>query len=546
MRADPGSSNLANSSAEPRENRGASRRIRLAAVSALAMACFAGAAVTSAQEFGSQRGFDPFSQAPYDVAQARAGGDILGYGESFLAVGTRTSQATAVVFANEYAGDFPTVAVARLRNGKWATLIGIVDTQSAQGLMKNMRNTGRIPNGSYLLTANQVSEIVWTKNGEANNEALQLPVRVPNTSILAALGIAGNWAGSTRYCSEPADNGDLLESRMQISPRAMQWGSFGSCQFGSIVRVAGGVYLDATCGSGDKRESFVIGLRRQGTTLNVITDPGEKHKLSYTLRACGRINTPIARNTIPGATLPRQDNPRVARVEPPRGNSNPADPDVRPPGKARSTGSGFFVTATGHIVTNQHVIRACERVFVTGYGEAQMVNADAHNDLALLKVTPKKPVPYVKVRTKPAELGQDVVVFGFPLATFLANGLNVTTGIISADIGMHSDKRMLQFTAAIQPGNSGGPVVDRAGNLIAVVRSKMSDKYAMEKGSFVPQGLNYGIKTDVLLKFLGSNRITAETANAGENKTVAELAAQARDHTLLVTCHGNTASASND
>ena len=71
---------------------------------------------------------------------------------------------------------------------------------------------------------------------------------------------------------------------------------------------------------------------------------------------------------------------------------------------------------------------AGDTVRVQGFGNARLVQADPDNDLALLKVEPQKPVPFLKVRTEPAKLGQDVVVFGYPLASFLDNGLNVTTG----------------------------------------------------------------------------------------------------------------------
>ena len=514
----------------------APRAVLLAAVSVVALT-----AGSLAQERGGGHGLRPIENH-HAQQMTQAGEDILGYGESFLAVGTRDNQQAAVAFAREYAGDYPTAAAAQLSDGKWATLIGIVDTQSGAGLMQKLRAAGRIPNGSFLLPAARVRNVAWAHNGEVSNGSLQLPDRIPMSPLLTGLGIAGNWAASPRYCAEPDESGDLLESRMTIEPRAMNWGTFGACTFGSIVRVNGGVYLDANCGSGDKRESFVLGLRRQGNQLTVVTDPGEKHRLTYTLQACGRVNAPPVAVNQP----PQNRNPQTARLDPPSRITPPPPRTDGDPGKPRSTGSGFFISSNGYIVTNEHVIKACSRVFVAGHGEARMLKADVHNDLALLKVQPKKPVPYLRIRTAPVDLGQDIVVFGFPLASFLGNGLNVTTGIVSANTGMRSDDRMLQFTAAIQPGNSGGPVVDRSGHLVAVVRSMMSHKYAMEKGSFVPQGLNYGIKTDVLLKFLGDNNINPEKAAPGATRTVAELAGEARDHTILVTCHGNTGGGDND
>jgi S1-C subfamily serine protease len=489
-------------------------------------------------------------QPPAPRASKASGADILGYGEQFLAIGTRNSRDAAMIFAREYIADFPSISVARFTDGNWAVLVGITDKEFGNSAMRSLKAAGRIPNGAFLVPGDRVDDIVWSQKGSVDNESLQLPNNAPRTPVLASLGITGSWSVSPRGCGNPG-NEDLLESEMQIEPRAMRWGSFGKCEFGSIVRVGGGVFLDATCGAGDRKESFVLSLKREGAGIVVVTDPTEKNRLSYQLQACQRPGN-VALGPTP-QTRPQQQPPRPqAQPNPPQPNQPPrvsnaglgTDPSNRPPpkpqapeGKPKSTGSGFFVSSTGHIITNEHVINECSTLVVKGFGTARLVQADQENDLALLKVDPQTPVPFLKVRTEPARLGQDVVVFGYPLASFLDNGLNVTTGIVSSEIGMHNDKRMLQFTAAIQPGNSGGPVVDRTGNLVAVVRSKFSDKFALERGSFVPQNLNYGIKTEVLLRFLGDNGVNAQIANEQKDRTIAELAATARDHTLLVSCH---------
>lgn len=517
-------------------------------LAASALAILAGTTVTYAQNR------NPGSQPPRG-ARASGGGDVLGHGEAFLALGTRNSREAAIIFAREYSSDFPSVSVARLTDGNWATFAGIVENRSSQNILTAYRNAGRIPNGAFLVPGERVDDIVWSSSGQFDHESLELSQNAPRSPIITGLGIAGRWAARPQVCNDMS-NDDLLETSMDIEPRAMRWGSFGRCNFGSIVRVNGGVFLDANCGQGDRKESFVLSLKREGNRLTVITDPTEKNKLSYELQMCPR-GGPIATGpgqgpgpqtappprTAPPATNPPSNNPpRVARAG--IGENTPNRPPSIPPSrtpssgeKPKSTGSGFFVSNNGFIVTNEHVINSCETVRVQGFGDARLVQADPDNDLALLKIEPPKPVPFLKVRTDPARLGQDVVVFGYPLASFLDNGLNVTTGIISSEIGMHNDKRMLQFTAAIQPGNSGGPVVDRTGNLVAVVRSKFSDKFALERGSFVPQNLNYGIKTEVLMRFLGENGVTAQVANEQKDQTIAELAATARDHTLLVTCH---------
>lgn len=494
---------------------------------------------------------------------ARAGkvggaSDVLGHAEQFLSIGVRNSREAAMIFAREYAADFPSISIARMADGNWAVFLGILANEDAPARLRTLKQAGRIPNGAAMVPGDKVDDIVWSPSGALDNETLQLSRNAPRTPLLNALGLVGKWAVSQRGCGD-RQNEDLLETELEIEPRAMRWGSFGRCEFGSIVRVGGGVFLDANCRRGDKRESFVLSLKREGQGLTAVTDPTEKNRLSYSMQACGRAPVALGPSTPPPgqaqppqpagrtgpAATPSDKNPAGGRVERagiPGAPSQPPStvPPARPPSgdaKPKSTGSGFFVSDAGHIVTNEHVVNECRSIVVKGFGAARLVKMDADNDLALLKVELQKPAAFLKVRTEPARLGQDVVVFGFPLSSVLDNGLNVTTGIISSEIGLHNDKRMLQFTAAIQPGNSGGPVVDRTGNLIAVVRSKFSDKFALERGSFVPQNLNYGIKTDVLLRFLNDNGVTPQIENAQKDRTVAELAATARDHTLLVSCH---------
>ena len=512
----------------------------LFATSAIALMA-PGAAIS--QDLRGGRGFEAVPGV-IRVAKTGNGGDVLGHGESFLALGTRNSREAAIIFAREYAGDFPSVAIGRLTDGNWVTFAGIVEAQTSATVLRNLRQAGRIPNGSFLVPGERVEEVVWSPSGQLDHDTLEIPSNAPRTPLIGALGMTGRWAASAKVCGDTR-NEDLLETPLNIEPRSMRWGSFGTCEFGSIVRVGGGVFLDANCNNGNKRESFVLSLKREGNRLTVVTDPTEKNKLSYQLQACPRTGGGIAAGP-QNPENPPNNPPRVARTgigENQPGSRPPTAPPARPPvappagEKPKSTGSGFFVSNNGYIVTNQHVVNECSLVAIKGFGTARLLKADSENDLALLKVEPQSPVPFLKIRTDPARLGQDVVVFGYPLSSFLDNGLNVTTGIVSSEIGMHNDRRMLQFTAAIQPGNSGGPIVDRSGNLVAVVRSKFSDKFALERGSFVPQSLNYGIKTEVLMRFLGDNGVNPEIANEQKDRTVAELAATARDHTLLVSCH---------
>jgi serine protease Do len=150
------------------------------------------------------------------------------------------------------------------------------------------------------------------------------------------------------------------------------------------------------------------------------------------------------------------------------------------------------VSRQGHLLTNNHVVSGCTLVEVAGVGTATVLSSDPGNDLALIQVksqtTDFEPV---RIANKATRLGEEVVALGYPLRGVLGDGLNVTTGTISALSGLGNDSTQLQFTAAIQPGNSGGALVDRTGALVGVVASKLSDMAALKGGGFVPQ-LDFG------------------------------------------------------
>ncbi len=472
----------------------------------------------------------PLSPMQHQPLQASAR-TLINSSEVFISIGTRKTEKLAISFAQEYFRDFRSASAAFLGDGRWVALIGWTDTASAPALMQQLRQAGRIPFGSFTLSADQIETVTWGAAKALNREALQIPSNIRRSSILQGLGIAGTWGATPAACTAGFNRDDLLEGTLQIGTRDFVWGSFGRCSLGSMVRVGGGLFVGASCGSGNDQEKFVLSLRRRGPKLEVITDPVKDSKIYYQFDWCPRQNTIIAsRGSSP-------QSPRVARAPTPPRAASPDGSGTGPSNKPRSTGSGFFVSAAGHLVTNDHVVRNCGEVFVKGFGRAQIVRQDSNNDLALLRLKIIKPVHYLKVRTAPIQLGQEVVVFGYPLSSILNNGLNVTTGIISSETGMRNDQRMLQFSAAIQPGNSGGPIVDRAGNLVAVVRSKFSDKYALDRGNFVPQNLNYGIRTNILETFLSANGVVAQKAPVSQERSVADLAAAAKAHTMLVTCH---------
>lgn len=170
----------------------------------------------------------------------------------------------------------------------------------------------------------------------------------------------------------------------------------------------------------------------------------------------------------------------------------------------RSFGSGFFVTADGYLLTNYHVVQGRAKIAAKtkdGEVEAKVVAKDPENDLALLKVAGRY-VPVTFAGKSSERLGQTVFTVGFPMPELQGFEPKVTKGVISSVSGLNDDVRQFQIDAAVQPGNSGGPLADEEGNIVGVVVSRVSDRLVLETTGTLPQNINYAVKRPYILAFL--------------------------------------------
>jgi serine protease Do len=143
----------------------------------------------------------------------------------------------------------------------------------------------------------------------------------------------------------------------------------------------------------------------------------------------------------------------------------------------------------------------------------------------------------LKVSSKSTRLGEEVVALGYPLRGVLGDGLNVTTGTVSALSGIGNNSTELQFTAPIQPGNSGGALVNRSGAVVGVTASSLNDLATLEAGGFVPQGVNFAIRKEIVISFLETQGLSLEPIEAASSAmTVADIAQLARKSVLPIIC----------
>ena len=217
-----------------------------------------------------------------------------------------------------------------------------------------------------------------------------------------------------------------------------------------------------------------------------------------------------------------------------------AAPGAPPAGAAprRMSGSGFLVSADGHIVTNHHVVAGCQKVTVApGNAEAAVIASDARNDLALLKAA-SPPTDVASLRSgRGVRPGDDVVVVGFPLRQVLAPNPVVTTGTVSALSGVGNDTAKLQIAAPVQQGNSGGPLLDRHGLVVGVVQSKLNALRIAGATGDIPQNVNFAVNGATLQSFLEANGVGFRAAPpGGAVLSAADVGEQAARYTVAIEC----------
>lgn len=192
----------------------------------------------------------------------------------------------------------------------------------------------------------------------------------------------------------------------------------------------------------------------------------------------------------------------------------------------KASGSGFFITTNGVIATNSHVIEGATSIEVTVSNEVgiftyktKVLLMDSKNDVALLQVDDEKfkgltSVPYGIVEN--SDVGSKVFTIGYPLNDVMGSNYKVTDGIISSKSGIADDVRYYQISVPIQPGNSGGPLFNKEGNVIGITSARLNSKAV----GIQVENVNYAIKSSYLLslynmlpnstKILGTSQVATK------------------------------------
>lgn len=193
----------------------------------------------------------------------------------------------------------------------------------------------------------------------------------------------------------------------------------------------------------------------------------------------------------------------------------------------KGTGTAFALSSR-LLLTNDHVLKNCREVRIAGDGLVSIKVRDQANDLALLE-TPQPMAAHARLGIDAeTRLGMPVMVAGYPLGDALGNSLSVTTGTINGHGGLKGKEGLVRFDAAVQKGNSGGPLLGQSGNVIGVVRGILDPSKA--------QNVNFAITLPVIEAFLTKHAIAYEKGAPGAPLSPPDLAEMAKAFTVQVEC----------
>lgn len=224
-----------------------------------------------------------------------------------------------------------------------------------------------------------------------------------------------------------------------------------------------------------------------------------------------------------------QDVPPPAGKRVPWSSQSPLIPEQRQP--IVISGTGFFVSDNGLFATNYHVAGECSRVVIINTGNsreipARLVQADAVNDLAVLRADVPRSTPIPLASGFNLKPGEDVLTLGYPDPERMGLQQKATFGLVNAATGIQDDLRLCQVDLPIQPGNSGGPLLSLKGEVVGIVTARL-------KGDV--QNVNYAVKVDYLRQLLEKRGVASQSGS--DNKmSRPEVVEAFKNSVVLVLC----------
>ena len=196
-----------------------------------------------------------------------------------------------------------------------------------------------------------------------------------------------------------------------------------------------------------------------------------------------------------------------------------------------SSGTAFFINNRGHLLTNNHVVDGCTLSKISYKNkdyDTRLIATDKTLDLALLKAE-LKPKTFINFSNNEAKKLDTIYVAGYPLGKGLSDDLKISSGIVSSLKGFEDNSNEIQIDAPINSGNSGGPIINEKGDLIAIAVSGMAKDQT--------EGINFGIKSSAAERFLKSNNINIDKSSYSRSKNKDQLLNILEEGTVYTYCN---------
>ncbi len=365
----------------------------------------------------------------------------------------------------------------------------------------------------YGTAQDDFAAMVWF--GEAAEQGNALAQVYLGAGLLEGKGVAKDEVAAVKWFRLAAEQGQ--EDAQFFMGHCYYKGRGVSVDFGEAVK-----WLRKAAELGDSRGQALLGacyFKGEGVPedyieaykwFNLAGSQGDKN--------CTRMRELMAEKMTPSQIAEGQR--RAAQFVARKAVDGKSDSEVQPDLNATPIGSGtgFFI-ANEYLITNHHVVNRANAVRVVCDNEsykAQIIRTDAANDVAILKVSRTAAADRGKRETekerdfaslpilssRDIHLGDSVFTIGFPNPKVQGVQPKLTRGEISSLAGIKDDPRYFQMSVAVQPGNSGGALVDLQGNVVGVVTMRLDDLNALRTSGALPQNVNYSLKSSFLIAFL--------------------------------------------
>ena len=210
------------------------------------------------------------------------------------------------------------------------------------------------------------------------------------------------------------------------------------------------------------------------------------------------------------------------------------------------SGSAFYINSQGYALSNNHVINICKQSVARVNGKEilfRVIATDKTNDVAILK-TDMRNKDYIKINSDGAKLGENIVAVGYPLAGRLSDSVKITRGIVSSLSGINNNIGQIQIDAALQPGNSGGPVLNEDGEMVGIASAGLNKLLMAKEAKYIPENVNFAVASPIVVNILKNKKVKYYTKLFGGSYSTTELAELGNKATLQLLCR-NTRSAYN-